>query len=279
MNKKRPANMVVSAMLATIIFIIIANCFMNLWGNSFTTLTAAKTATQAQAYSDIVSEKIKLEGTDAEEVTTKTKLSEITGNDSDDDWFYTYEIENETEDDNGNVFKVASIKIYKDDENSPRYSTEIPLSSLGNSTDGLEVGIVVAWTLSSNPSDSYLECNGQAVDSTKYPKLYALMHNTPDYRGVFLRGLGGNSTSLGELQNDAIRNITGSFMVAGNGNDHGLGQPQSGAFYQSWRTSGSEWGNNGTPYYMTYFDASRVVPVAVENRPVNKAVRYFIKAK
>lgn len=278
MNKKRPANMVVSAMLATIIFIIIANCFMNLWGNSFTTLTAAKTATQAQAYSDIVSEKIKLEGTDAEEVTTKTKLSEITGNDSDDDWFYTYEIENETEDDNGNVFKVASIKIYKDDENSPRYSTEIPLSSLGNS-DGLEVGMVVAWTLATDPSDNYLECNGQAVDSTKYPKLYALMHNTPDYRGIFLRGLGGNSAALGELQSDAIRNITGSFMVAGNGNDHGLGQPQSGAFYQSWRTSGSEWGNNGTPYYMTYFDASRVVPVAVENRPVNKAVRYFIKAK
>ena len=28
-----------------------------------------------------------------------------------------------------------------------------------------------------------------------------------------------------------------------------------------------------------YFNASRVVPVAVENRPVNKAVRYFIKAK
>lgn len=105
MNKKRPANMVVSAMLATIIFIIIANCFMNLWGNSFTTLTAAKTATQAQAYSDIVSEKIKLEGTDAEEVTTKTKLSEITGNDSDDDWFYTYEIENETEDDTETYLK------------------------------------------------------------------------------------------------------------------------------------------------------------------------------
>ena len=276
--RKRPANMLISAILASIMFIIIANSFMNLWGNSFTTLTAAKTATQAQAYSDIVSEKIKLEGTDAEEVTTKTKLSEITGNDSDDDWFYTYEIENETEDDNGNIFKVASIKIYKDDENGPRYSTEIPLSSLGNG-NSLEVGMVIAWTIATNPSDNYLECNGQSIDSTKYPKLYQLMHNVPDYRGVFLRGLGGNSTSLGELQGDAIRNITGSFMVAGNGNDHGLSQPQSGAFYQSWRTSGSEWGNNGTPYYMTYFDASRVVPVAVENRPVNKAVRYFIKAK
>ena len=273
--RKRPASMLISAILASIMFIIIANSFMNLWGNSFTTLTAAKTATQAQAYSDIVSEKIKLEGTDAEEVTTKTKLSEITGNDSDDDWFYTYEIENETEDDNGNIFKVASIKIYKDDENGPRYSTEIPLSSLGSGVDGLEIGMVVAWTLSSNPSDNYLECNGQSIDSTKYPKLYALMKNVPDYRGVFLRGLGGNSTSLGELQGDAIRNITGNFVVIGGSIAY------EGVFSQNrHRYSGSEWGNWGpTPYYLTSFDASRVVPTASENRPINKAVRYFIKAK
>ena len=275
MNKKRPANMVVSAMLATIIFIIIANCFMNLWGNSFTTLTAAKTATQAQAYSDIVSEKIKLEGTDAEEVTTKTKLSEITGNDSDDDWFYTYEIENETEDDNGNVFKVASIKIYKDDENSPRYSTEIPLSSLGSGVDGLEIGMVVAWTLSVNPSDAYLECNGQVVDGSKYPKLYALMHNVPDYRGVFLRGLGGNSASLGELQGDAIRNITGNFNATDN-NSWNINA--NGVFYGQTIGAGDQGGEAGE-YKKYYFDASRVVPTANENRPINKAVRYFIKAK
>ena len=175
MNKKRPANMVVSAMLATIIFIIIANCFMNLWGNSFTTLTAAKTATQAQAYSDIVSEKIKLEGTDAEEVTTKTKLSEITGNDSDDDWFYTYEIENETEDDNGNIFKVASIKIYKDDENSPRYSTEIPLSSLENNL--LPIGAICQWPNNARIPDDFLECNGNNFDVNKYPKLYKVLNS------------------------------------------------------------------------------------------------------
>ena len=175
MNKKRPANMVVSAMLATIIFIIIANCFMNLWGNSFTTLTAAKTATQAQAYSDIVSEKIKLEGTDAEEVTTKKKLSEITGNDSDDDWFYTYEIENETEDDNGNVFKVASIKIYKDDENGPRYSTEIPLSSLENNL--LPIGAICQWPNNARIPDDFLECNGNNFDVNKYPKLYKVLNS------------------------------------------------------------------------------------------------------
>ena len=275
MDKKRPASMLISAILASIIFIIIANSFMNLWGNSFTTLTAAKTATQAQAYSDIISEKKKLEGIEAEEVTTKTKLSEITGNKADDEWFYTYEIENEMEDDDGNIFKVASIKIYKDDEIGPRYSTEIPLSSLGNNTDGLEVGMVIAWTLSSNPSDNYLECNGQSIDSTKYPKLYALMKNVPDYRGVFLRGLGGNSTSLGELQGDAIRNITGNFVVIGGSIAY------EGVFSQNrHRYSGSEWGNWGpTPYYLTSFDASRVVPTAEENRPINKAVRYFIKAK
>lgn len=271
--RKRPAGMLISAILASIMFIIIANSFMNLWGNSFTTLTAAKTATQAQAYSDIVSEKIKLEGTDAEEVTTKTKLSEITGNDSDDDWFYTYEIENETEDDNGNIFKVASIKIYKDDENGPRYSTEIPLSSLG-SGDSLEVGMVIAWTLATNPSDSYLECNGQAVDGSKYPKLYTLMHNTPDYRGVFLRGLGGNSASLGELQGDAIRNITGSTGIFTS-----QGWPtSSGALF----TKASGDGDNGgrsNEGHIIYFDASRVVPTAEENRPINKAIRYFIKAK
>ena len=74
----------------------------------------------------------------------------------------------------------------------------------------LPVGSIIAWCLEINPDDSYLECNGQVVDSSKYPKLYALMHNTPDYRGVFLRGLGGNSAALGALQGDAIRNITAS---------------------------------------------------------------------
>ena len=132
--------------------------------------------------------------------------------------------------------------------------------------------MVVAWTLSVNPSDSYLECNGQAVDSTKYPKLYALMHNTPDYRGMFLRGLGGNSADLGILQGDAIRNIIGE--VYGSVEE---GSPAYGAFkIIEISTSGADAGKNSWGFS---FDASRVVPTAEENRPINKAVRYFIKAK
>ena len=125
--------------------------------------------------------------------------------------------------------------------------------------------MVVAWTLSVNPSDAYLECNGQVVDGSKYPKLYALMHNVPDYRGVFLRGLGGNSASLGELQGDAIRNITGNINA-------------NGVFYGQTIGAGDQGGEAGE-YKKYYFDASRVVPTANENRPINKAVRYFIKAK
>lgn len=43
------------------------------------------------------------------------------------------------------------------------------------------------------------------------------MHNTPNYRGVFLRGLGGNSASLGILQGDAIYNIVGQIVGPGLG--------------------------------------------------------------
>ena len=50
--------------------------------------------------------------------------------------------------------------------------------------------MVVAWTLATDPSDNYLECNGQVVDGSKYPKLYALMHNVPavSYTHLIVKG-------------------------------------------------------------------------------------------
>ena len=119
------------------------------------------------------------------------------------------------------------------------------------------------------------------------------MSNVPDYQGMFLRGLGGNSAkTLGELQKDAIRNITGfvsgtSFTTFGG---------FMGALYDYGSRDGRLWSGyiKTTVNNVTYtgqfeslgsatddfaFDASRVVPTAEENRPVNKAVRYMIKAK
>lgn len=258
--RKRPASMLISAILASIMFIIIANSFINLWGNSFTTLTAAKTATQAQAYSDIVSEKIKLEGTDAEEVTTKTKLSEITGNDSDDDWFYTYEIENETEDDNGNIFKVASIKIYKDDENGPRYSTEIPLSSLENNL--LPIGAICQWPNNARIPDDFLECNGNNFDVNKYPKLYKVL----------------NSNKLPNINDSLNVNINGYYAIGvykDRNVDHG-----NSSHYWSWG------GYEKTKYYFSLGNSSSgITNYTLYFKPFNEGFKFnwhlklIIKAK
>lgn len=141
----------------------------------------------------------------------------------------------------------------------------------------MPIGSIITWALEINPDDSYLECNGQSVDSSKYPKLYALMHNTPDYRGIFLRGLGGNSAELGVLQEDAIRNITGEINIEVRSV---TSKYADGVFYIGQNTDyGDDSEGNWGEGFRAKFDASRVVPVAKENRPINKAVRYFIKAK
>lgn len=100
----------------------------------------------------------------------------------------------------------------------------------------------------------------------------------PDFRGLFLRGVGGNSAGLGVTQGDAIRNITGN---TGHGaiEEGPSANPNviSGAFYYGGTASmggvgeGQDW--------ILGFDASRVVPTANENRPINRAVRYLIRAK
>ena len=107
---------------------------------------------------------------------------------------------------------------------------------------------------------------------------------------MFLRGLGsqvfnsggyGNvphaSGSLGQIQGDTIRNITGDTPWSLAGADEGNALPSSALFWKR-----GNWGVNivHRPNNLTNvsIDASRVVPTAVENRPVNVAVRYLIRA-
>ena len=133
----------------------------------------------------------------------------------------------------------------------------------------------------------WLECNGQAVDPTVYPKLAALMSNVPNYQGVFLRGYGNQysyhfgsvlhqSGNLGELQGDSIRNIQGGWTTG----DNEMAESMWGVFYHGVYTVGANQGaRNDEVYESGTFDAARVVPTSNENRPVNKAVYYLIKAK
>ena len=107
-----------------------------------------------------------------------------------------------------------------------------------------------------------------------YSELSALLGGqVPDLRGLFLRGHGGSSAALGVRQDDAIRNIKG--QITGNGLMSG---GATGPFY-SWYTQNFGIGNGAYDKNGVAFDASRVVPTAEENRPVNQAVRYLVRAR
>jgi hypothetical protein len=126
-----------------------------------------------------------------------------------------------------------------------------------------------------------------------YPELRAALGkaSVPDFRGIFLRGYGSQSHaqengttvgvtstmhasgSLGTVQGDAGRNINGDVtlfkarVIAADG-AFAVGAVSGQAM--------GEWDTTGTINFL--FDISRIVPTATENRPVNTAVRYLIRA-
>lgn len=145
------------------------------------------------------------------------------------------------------------------------------------------IGTIIAMSSDYIPT-GYLLCNGSAVNRQTYSLLFAKIgttygegdgtntFNLPDLRGKFVRGLGGNSDLLGKTQGDAIRNIQGEVDIC-----HGDNNVTNGVFRDNGRKSrgrdGNEWYS-----YSVIFDASTVVPTANENRPLNMAMNYLIKA-
>ena len=111
-----------------------------------------------------------------------------------------------------------------------------------------------------------------------YPELSALVGpQVPDLRGLFLRGHGGNSAALGVLQGDAIRNLTGSlYMIGlrGTAPNGSFSFAENGPVYQESDSWSSAWREGALN-----FNAAQQVPTASENRPVNTAVRYLIRAR
>ena len=124
-----------------------------------------------------------------------------------------------------------------------------------------------------------------------YPELFALMGSqVPDLRGMFLRGYGSqahaqnngstvgitttthSSGALGQVQGDATRNVTGTIGPS-------IDAGSSGVVY---RNGQSGYMLPSAAHYATAFhhiDISRTVPTANENRPVNTAVRFLVRAR
>lgn len=149
----------------------------------------------------------------------------------------------------------------------------------------------------STPPEHALVCDGAAVSRAAYPEFFGAIgttfgagdgtntFNLPDLRGKFVRGTGGNAAALGVEQGDAIRNITGQLWgrciqsIGGTSTDYKLLAPVSPTNALSATNGGVA---NSAESLQTiskvmggqyiFLDASRVVPTAVENRPVNVAL-------
>lgn len=179
----------------------------------------------------------------------------------------------------------AEIKYLKDtllDEETGKLKYDvIPVNQL------VEVGTIMAWPVATAMVDKYLYCDGSKIpDGSQYYQLKNVLGSDylPDYRGVFLRGYGSCTSShygtvthtsgaLGALQGDSIRNIAGRFDSQVPHRDC------TGPFYTQHRGQTDGNGDDGyTSNPWVYFDASRCVPTAIENRPINKAIKYFIRA-
>ena len=132
------------------------------------------------------------------------------------------------------------------------------------------------------PPSGFLVMMGQDIVESIHPKLFALYGpKLPDMRAYTIRGLdNGRGVDTDRIilseQEDAIRNITGT--IARIGAD--LLKQTTGVFAETTvasyvlnaQTSGAIYS------YVNSFDASRVVPVASENRIKNIAFLYIVKA-
>lgn len=114
------------------------------------------------------------------------------------------------------------------------------------------------------------------VTEQRYPELYrhlvgkyGSIASVPKVADRFLRNA-GNGLYVGQTQEDAIRNITGKFGPVDGGGRH------TGAFRQE--ESFGYGATLGDSRWWVSFDASRVVPVANENRPKSLILKLCIKA-
>lgn len=153
--------------------------------------------------------------------------------------------------------------------------------------DSYPVGSFLLWSGTHRYPSGFMECKGQLLNKADYPELFSVIEytyggsgnsfNLPKFDdGRFFRSTGGNADTLGRLQGDAIRNITGAISAYDGGEvpagvDRGAFTPVAGG-------GSIPIGSSGVRSYQT-FDASKVVPTANENRPTNSSMIVLIKVK
>lgn len=181
-----------------------------------------------------------------------------------------------------------------------------PYSEVAYNAIGIPAGVIVPFggEVEDIPF-GWMLCDGSEISRAEYANLYdaigvcwgigdgSTTFNLPDMRGMFLRGVSGESgndsdadsrivlnddnggntgNQVGSYQSDAIRNITGTFNC--DSKNRGATEAFVLAATGSVKDSYSSTYNTLTTYE---FDASLVVPVGGDNRPKNVYVNYIIK--
>ncbi|GAB2928075.1 phage tail-collar fiber domain-containing protein [Hafnia psychrotolerans] len=195
--------------------------------------------------------------------------------------------------------QIIQVKAYVDQQLAAHIAASDPHQQYLLEADVVRfapVGIPLPYPAATPPA-GWLKCNGAAFDKVAYPALAVVFPSgkLPDLRGEFIRGWDDSrgvdgSRVLLSTQSDAIRNITGvqSLAVPYNG-------ASTGAFYNNGKNANEGVYDDGKPITdapgpvngssgpgstgeKIYFDASRVVPTALENRPRNVTFNYIVRA-
>lgn len=184
-----------------------------------------------------------------------------------------------------------------------------PYAEVAYNTVLFPAGVIVPFAGEvENIPAGWLLCDGSNVSRSEYANLYNAIgvcwgtgdgtttFNLPDLRGMFLRGVsgetdndpdandrvvlndyGGNTGNrVGSYQGDAIRNITGAVHNNIQGHKE-WGEQTEGAMTWIDEKTDASWEDSTPGYSGISFDASRVVPVGSDNRPKNVYVNYIIK--
>ena len=143
-----------------------------------------------------------------------------------------------------------------------------------------------------------LACDGSEISRATYSELFEVFgetygsgdgettFNLPDFRGAFLRCIGGNAAAFGVEQGDAIRDVQGTIIFRGGGLDSaqpdGILAQTTGAFSHQYAqmsetvTSLQQNLTNKTTQQVDFSASYAGVPVANENRPINYAVNVCV---
>ena len=148
------------------------------------------------------------------------------------------------------------------------------------------VGIIVMWGQTTVP-EGWVEAAGQSTNIN--PDLIAIYGaNLPDLRGNFVRGYGGNSGKLGEIQGQEIKSHSHTASFIGNA------LPTHGHTYSAYNGNTESHGNKSNDLYdnnrksYTTGATSGGTPTGTvnvtdtgedETRPTNIALKYIIKVQ